>query len=67
MENAAIIRKASGDYEDTKNGRLKSGSFWEIKVEGLVIRRAGSIKKSEIVEMVKSNFGREIEILERVA
>ena len=66
MENAAIIRKAVGDYEDTKSGSFRSGSFWEIKVEGLVIRKAGSISKKDIIEHIQSNFG-SVEIFERVA
>jgi hypothetical protein len=67
MENAAIIRKAFGDYIDSNSDQYRSGNFWEIKVDGLIIRRAGSISKKEIVAHIQDNFGADIDIFEKVA
>lgn len=67
MSGRAIIRKACGDYIDSKSDQIRSGKFWEVKVEGLVIKRAGSIARKDIIELVQNNFGADIEIFEKVA
>jgi len=58
----ALITKTSGDYEDSKSGQFRTGKFWKVEVDEVVIRRAGSVAKKDIEEVVRNNFGWDIEI-----
>jgi hypothetical protein len=54
--NKATIRKATGDYINTSNGKYQHGAFWEIKIDGFTRRCAGSTAKSKIIEHIHNNF-----------
>ena len=50
------VRKVHGDYIDSSSKQCRTGWFWEIKAEGLVIRRAGSKSKKWISDHINHNF-----------
>lgn len=54
----AIITKTRGDYIDTRNDKLRTGTFWKVEVDGLTIRRpVSSMGKKALIEHVEMNFG----------
>ena len=67
MKDQVTIRKAVGDYIDTKSDAMRSGKFWEVKVDGITIRRAGSLSRKALVEHIQNNFGRDLAIVEVIA
>jgi hypothetical protein len=54
----ATITKNRGDYIDTRNDTMRTGTFWKVEVDGLTIRRpVSSMSKTALFEHIEGNFG----------